>query len=33
MTCAIDILETTDGAELNEARTYLAGALRLLTEK
>jgi len=33
MTCAIDILETTDGAELNEARTYLVGARQLLTGK
>jgi hypothetical protein len=33
MTCAIDILETTDGAELSEARTYLAGARQLLTGK
>jgi hypothetical protein len=33
MTCAIDILETTDSAELDEARTYLAGARQLLTGK
>jgi hypothetical protein len=33
MTCAIDILETTDSAELNEARTYLAGARQLLAGK
>jgi hypothetical protein len=33
MTCAIDILATTEGAELNEARTYLAGARQLLTGK
>ena len=33
LTCAIDILETTGGAELTEARTYLAGARQLLTGK
>ncbi len=33
MTCAIDILATTDAAELDEARTYLAGARQLLTGK
>jgi hypothetical protein len=33
MTCAMDILETTDGAELKEARTYLAEVRQLLTGK
>src|SRR5580693_7066250 len=33
MTCAIDILEKTDAAELNAARTYFAEVRQLLTRR